>query len=206
MRRSGVLAVLCSALALAGCNSEPTPEALRDEASPGEVDVIQAGFGQEGNYIVPVVRLQAVPQDAGKFATVTWNLLDEAGELLVSAQEVERATGAGQQYIAGWAEVEGTQVASVETTVSLSEYHAEGRTSDLVVASVEPDGRTTINNPTDRAVYHLRITVACFDSDGGDRGWRRQFPKSDRLGRRPRDVTFHPGVRRAGEVRRDGPG
>jgi len=39
--------------------------ALGDEASPGEVDGIQAGFGQEGNYIVPVVQLQAVPQDAG---------------------------------------------------------------------------------------------------------------------------------------------
>lgn len=196
MRLSGLLTPMVAALALAACDSEPPPEALRDEASPGEVDVIQSGFGQEGNYIVPVVQLQAVPQDAGKFATVTWNLLDDAGELLVSAQEVERVTGTGSQYIAGWAEVEGAEVASVETTVSLSDYDVQGRTSDLVVAAVKPDGQTTISNPTDSAVYNLRITIACFDSEGTIVGGGVNFPHQIGSGE---DIVITPFIQVTGE-------
>ncbi len=64
------------------------------------------------------------------------------------------------------------------------------RTIDVVVASVEPDGKTTINNPTDSAIYHLRSTVACFDSGAAIVGGGVNFPTQIASGEDPVTSPF----------------
>ena len=75
-----------------GAVEEPEEGDEEDSADPepaaSGVEVLDSGFGQQDICVSPVVQLQSSPGDAGKFATVTFNLLDESGELLATTEQV----------------------------------------------------------------------------------------------------------------------
>lgn len=192
MRRLLLMGAAAAVLGVGACGSEdtgdstqPAPEgqsneggsqeAVEEESAPSGVEVLDSGFGQQDVYVSPVAQIQASPEDAGRFATVTFNLLDESGELLATTEQVEQVTGDGLEFIAGFEEVDG-QVASVETTVSLDEGDALDVVTDLEVESVDSTGSAVVINPTGEIITDVRVTVACFDGDGQIIGGGAAFP------------------------------
>jgi hypothetical protein len=174
---------------------EATDEPDDAEATPadgGEDDAIAAsleaaGFGQSGDYlwITSVVRNEA--PTGGQFVTVSFNLLDEGGNLLATESQVESFNAPGQRLAVGTqvdAPTNGT-VASVEATLLVDEG-MEPEFPDVTLEAGEvtlrPDefgGMTasaTLTNPSQETLPGARVGVICTDAAGTIIGGGSAYP------------------------------
>lgn len=183
----------------AATSNAPTEEATDEpddaEATPadgGEGDTIAAsleaaGFGQSGDYlwITSVVRNEA--PTGGQFVTVSFNLLDEGGNLLATESQVESFNAPGQRLAVGTqvdAPTNGT-VASVEATLLVDEGMAPefpDVTLEAGEVTLRPDefgGMTasaTLTNPSQETLPGARVGVICTDAAGTIIGGGSAYP------------------------------
>lgn len=61
--------------------------------------------------------------------------------------------------------------------MSLSDYDGSPINTDLVIDSVDADGKTTISNPTEELITDVHLSVVCFAADGTILGGASDFPE-----------------------------
>ncbi|MET0433642.1 MAG: hypothetical protein ABW025_05695 [Cellulomonas sp.] len=202
MRLVPALAIGVSTLLLAGCAGSASGSAADDDKattaveSPGKVKsgeaaeqaasadaatILESGFGQDGDY----AWVTALVQNEGlvdEFATVTFNLYDEAGTLVASTDQVEGFTSEkGMTAIGTQVDTSGAVVAKVDAHLGVSEYGSD-RDPVAQVAPVDGtvgvDGEWTfaLQNGTTEDWTDLRVGIICRDAAGTVVGGGSAFP------------------------------
>lgn len=168
---------------------EASSTASADPASDRGVSLIAVGFGQDGQYLAPIAIVKNNTQEVGQFVTVNFNLLDSSGRILVSTDQVEQITWAGQELLLpGWADLDSTKtkVARIDATIAVSEPSSFTRpppkyTAGPVKVSKDDfggyEGWFEVMNPTAGKLIDLRIGVACYNKTGDIIGGTAVYPE-----------------------------
>lgn len=165
-----------------GATEEPSEDEPTEDAK-----LIESGFGQETQYVVPVALVENLAEHGGQTVTVSWNLMDADGNLLTTTSQVESFSYAGQRLaVAGFADVgQRTKVASVEPTVLVEDMGVFDETDTelgVVKGQVRSDGyggetaRFLIENPLEEPMQNPRITAICKNKGGQIVGGGVDFP------------------------------
>jgi hypothetical protein len=215
MGHRSAFACLTLVLFLVGCAGQPSgsdqqTSEPREPATAGSANgknpdperksarLLQTGFGQSGEYawVTSLVENQA-EDNVGQFVTVQFNLLDSAGEILASTDQVESFSRADQKLAVG-TQVEipdRGEVAKVEATMEVSDHSdvdtepfPEITTGKVKVAKSEYGGtvgRVQVNNPTDKSLKSPRVDLICLDAKdrviGGGSSYPELIPPSGRV-------------------------
>jgi hypothetical protein len=177
-------------LVLTACSVSSVPEASEEieQQSPapaeGEADAAEItdhGFGQDGQY----VHLAAMVRHAGytgEFATVLFNVYDNADNLVASTDQVERFTSAEAAFPIGtMVEIDGgVTVGRIEPTLSVSD-HGDSYAPQPVVEPVKVDlvsreAKFRFTNPTGTDWKDVRVAIVCHDLEGAIVGGGSAFP------------------------------
>ena len=149
--------------------------------------ILETGFGQSDEYVSLPALVENRTDHGGQTVTVSYNIKNEAGELIQTETQVESFSYAGQKLaLVGWAEVKGRQtVGSVDATL-LVEEDGIGEESDVRIEPIEAKvtkgeygGFTAtykVKNPTTEALQDLRIGVICKDKNGKISGGGSDYP------------------------------
>lgn len=217
MGHRSTFACLTLVLFLFGCAGEPSgsdqqtseprdPTSIggsadgnKDDSNPGQsARLLKTGFGQSGEYawVTSLVENQS-EGNIGQFVTVQFNLLDSAGEILASTDQVESFSRADQKLAVG-TQVEipdHGKVAKVEATMEVSDHtdvdvepFPEIITGNVRLAESEYGGlvgRVQVNNPTDKSLKSPRVGVICLDPKdrviGGGYAYPELVPPSGKV-------------------------
>ena len=165
----------------------PTTSAAASDTQPAKL--LKTGFGQTGQYVWVTSIVQAVNDDAvGKFVTVQFNVLDKAGKILASTDQVESLNSKGERIALGTqvdlpsakvkaAKVEATlalgndtneppsdfKVTATKATVGKDEYGGLKATFQLVNSGSEP-------------IKDARVGVVCLNRAGEIIGGTSDYP------------------------------
>jgi hypothetical protein len=211
MGRRSAFACLAFVLLLSGCAGQPSgsdqqtsepPEPVSNGGSAGgnKTDrkgkgarLLQSGFGQSGRYawVTSLVENQA-EGNVGQFVTVGFNLLDSHGEILASADQVEKFSRADEKLAVG-TQVDipdRGKVAKVKATMEVSEHpnvdaepFPEITTGKVKVVSSEYSeygdrvGRVRVNNPTDESLKSPRVSLICLNAKNRVIGGGSAYPE-----------------------------
>lgn len=152
------------------------------ESESSEVaEIVEAGFGQEGEYAWVTALVRNVGQ-VGEFATVQFNLYDDAGTLIASGEQVESFVAeSGVTAVGTQVEVpDGQRAASVKATLAVSEYGMSGQpyaTIAPVEFNAESNSATfVVENPSSENWEELPIGVICRDGSGTIVGGGSAYP------------------------------
>jgi hypothetical protein len=185
---------------LAGCGEpDKVEQATADAAkaaSPTVADteektgsLLETGFGQNEAYVYLVAIVQNTSNKVGQTVTVNFNVLDAAGEILTSKQQVETFSRPGQKMpVATQAEVpRGKKVAKVEATLQVkdegtfsSEPFPQIKTSAVKIVKSEfggYDARVEVTNPTGQPLESPRVDVVCRNAAKKIVGGGFDFPE-----------------------------
>lgn len=163
-------------------SSSEVPEgaAAPAEASD-EVEVLESGIAVEGDfaYVSAMIEHDGL---TGEFATVLFNVYDDQGDLVASAEQVEQLATEGTTFPIG-TQVEvpsGSEAARVEATVSVSDYGDVSSSEALpVVAPIESaadNPQFLIQNTSDENWSDPRVQILCRDDAGQIAGGGSEYP------------------------------
>lgn len=134
-------------------------------------EIVEEGFGQEGEYAWVTALVRNVGH-VGEFATVQFNLYDDAGTLIASGEQVESlVTEDGVTAVGTQVEIpDGQRATSIKATLAVSDYGMSGQ----AFASIEPvefsaessDATFVVENPSAENWEDLRIGVVCRNGSG----------------------------------------
>lgn len=185
-----LLLTACASGAGSGSNEQvqdPAKTAAADkpvEATTAVQDgatIRESGFGQAGDYTW-VTALVENTGLVGEFATVVFNLYDEGGTLLSTAEQVEGFTAAeGTTAIGTLVETAGVVVARVDASLSVSDYGMNTQPIEqlpAVTGQLAADGTWTfeLQNTTDDDWTDLRVGIICRSTEGTIVGGASAFP------------------------------
>lgn len=159
---------------------EPSDQATASETSE-LAEILEEGFGQEAEYAWVTALVHNVGQ-VGEFATVQFNLYDDGGTLIASAEQVESFVAEdGLTAIGTQVEIpNGQRAASVKATLAISEYGTSGQplpTIEPIDFSAESrDATFVVENPSSENWEDLRIGVVCRDGSGSVVGGGVAYP------------------------------
>ncbi|MFC5677792.1 hypothetical protein [Aeromicrobium endophyticum] len=189
--------VLLAALAACGGEADVVDQDSSSKADTAKADgkpakeqgsIVESGFGQgDDQYVWVTALVENKSKKVGQTVTVSFNVKDEAGELLATTDQVESFSSTGQLLALG-TQVDvgdGAKAASVEATLLVEDEGAfEGGpslgTADAEVSDSEFGGqeaRFVVKNPTDKPLKDPRIGVICKDSAGKINGGTSEFPE-----------------------------
>lgn len=162
----------------------------KDEQTPAKsAKLLATGFGQLDQYVWVSSLVQNLSEDnVGRFVTIQFNVLDNAGEILTSTDQVEIFSRKGQKMAIG------TQVdldrrekaARVEATMEVgnesgsSDPAPEIPTGKVKVVRDEYGGteaRFQLENPTAKSLKSPRVGVICFSAKDAVIGGGVDFPE-----------------------------
>lgn len=170
--------------------AEGTPEATGDP--DGAARIVDEGFGQEGEYAwaTSVVEVTG-PAAVGRFLTVQFNLLDAAGEIVASEEQVESSAWLGQRIAIGTqitvgakkaVDVEATLVVGLETNTSSSGPYPVKASQVKVVADDVTGGwkvHFLLENPPGAPMAEEpRVGIVCRDAKKRIVGGGSEYPPS----------------------------
>lgn len=195
--RPVLFACTAAVLALAGCGGggdeaatgSPSPSASVSDA-PSELGTLKAsGFGQADEYVWATAVVHNNSDYVGQTVTVSFNVLDAAGEILGTESQVESFVRPGADHVIGTqvALEPGQKAATVEATLDVE---ASGTFSDQpfpdmpvsglkVVAGSDgyPMVTFVVSNPLSVPVKDARIQVACTDASDAIIGGGSDYPE-----------------------------
>ena len=165
--------------------STTIPRGMATTAAPpepaGSAAVVESGMGMNGDYawVTAMVEHEGL---TGEFATVLFNVYDEADELIASEEQVERLGTAGTTFPIG-TQVKipsGSEASRVEATVSVSDYGSSAEAMPVVDPVMVPadQPRFHIENPTGDDWTKPRIAIVCRDGAGMIAGGGVDFPNT----------------------------
>ena len=179
-----------------------TMPASDETAGPAsEVEVLEAAFAQGLGYLSGVAIVTTDDEDAvGQFVTVTMDFLDENGEVVHAAEQVESFSWPGQELVLP---IVGEQVsdpvAGVDVVATLTDHGVEMPpmaplpTIDATDVSTEVFEDTItatavfeLTNSTDADLENPRVGVVCRDSAGTLVGGSGVYPSTIRAGQAAR--------------------
>ena len=146
----------------------------------GSATVVESGIGVDGDYawVTAMVEHHGL---TGEFATVLFNVYDEADELIVSEEQVELLGTAGTTFPIGTLiEIpSGSTVSHVKATVSTSDYGSRDEPTPVVAPVTAPADRPSfhIENSTGEDWTDPRIAIVCRDGAGTIVGGGVDFPR-----------------------------
>lgn len=169
-----------------------SPQSASSEASDSESpaeqgQLVEAGFGQDGQYVQGVALVENTSDHGGQTVTVNFNFLDAKGNVLSSVSQVDSFNIEGQTIaVQGFADVgnAGTEVASVEPTVLIEDDGLFPETEvDFGISPGELsqqygawEGKFLVKNPTAEPLKSPAVRVACRDASGKINGGGFTFP------------------------------
>jgi hypothetical protein len=195
--RPVLITCTAAALALAGCGGggdpvsggSPSPSATVSSA-PKELGTLKAsGFGQADEYVWATAVVHNNSDYVGQTVTVSFNVLDAAGEILGTESQVESFVRPGADHVIGTqvALEPGQKAAKVEATLDVE---ASGTLSDqpfpdMPVSDLKvtagmggyPAVTFVVSNPLTVPVKDARIQVACTDASGAIIGGGSDYPE-----------------------------
>jgi hypothetical protein len=157
--------------------SENADSVKEDEGTP-EVEIVDSGFGQ-GEYSTQAMVIVSTDSEAaiGEFVTASVNFLDAKGEILATAEQIESFSWVGQELampVTPSELAETARVASIESSVSLSDYGTvvESKAPLPVLDSTEVrkgeyggfSASFALTNETDEDLKSPRVGIVCFDA------------------------------------------
>jgi len=190
---------LVAALALVGCGTADDKDVVEkagpksgrsgDAESPAEQgQLLEYGFGQEGQYVQAVAVVKNASDHGGQTVTVSVNFLDAAGTTITTESQVDSFNYAGQTtavvVFADLGDVK-QKVASIEPTLlvedegTFEETEEDFGTADGKVKKDQFGSWTakfTIANPTAEPLKSPHIGVACKNASGDIIGGGFDFP------------------------------
>jgi len=184
---------------------------IGSNAETPAVESVASGFGQNGKSVVGIViATTEKPGSVGQFVTSSINFLDQAGSIIKTAEHVESFNWTGQQLVLPtslYLDDPETRVASIETSVSISEYSSSRTTArpELPVLDAESITETapgqwtpafTFTNSTAEDLADLRVGVVCYDAAETIIGEGSTFPKLIATGK---SVLIDPAVTTSGQ-------
>ena len=153
---------------------------------PGKL--LDAGFGQDGDYAWVTSLVKNTTGDVGHFVTVQFNVLDKAGNIIASDSQVEQFSRADQTLVLGTqvdlagkkkaAKVEATVATDSNTDDSVEPY-PKIPTGPVKVSKSEYGGWQAsfeVHNPTDKDLPDARVGIVCYAKDGSINGGASAFP------------------------------
>lgn len=171
---------------------EGTPQSASSEAGDSEPlaeqgQLIESGFGQNGQYAQGVALVENTSDRGGQTVTVNFNFLDADGNILTSVSQVDSFNIAGQTIaVQGFADLGNARakVASVEPTLlikddgTFAETEADFGTSEGEISRQYGawEGRFLVKNPTAEPLESPAVRVACRDAAGKINGGGFTFP------------------------------
>lgn len=194
MRRLAV--VLVGLVWLAGCGSstptsqsstvQPTPSPTTEVTGKAKASLVDAGFGQDGEYVWVTSIVRNEQDFVGSYVTVSFNLFDAAGTLVKTITQVEAFSVLGQDHIIGTQDSvdPGVVVARVDAALNVQDMVAtdpfpELPTTDVVVTANPYGGRTgkfQLTNTLSAPLTAPQVEVACRDGQNKLIGGGYAFP------------------------------
>jgi hypothetical protein len=194
--RSAFIVSIAMAIALTGCGdgaenaggASPQPTAAMSSA-PKELGTLKAsGFGQADEYVWATAVVHNNSDYVGQTVTVSFNVLDSAGEILATESQVESFSQPGADHVIGTqlSLEPGRKAAKVEAALDVE---ASGTFSDqpfpqLPTSNVNVTGKGAyrnvtfvLTNPLTVAVKDPRIQLACVDGEGAIIGGGSAYPE-----------------------------
>lgn len=146
-----------------------------------DAEIAEYGFGQARGYVWVTALVHNVGR-VGDFATVHFNLLDEAGNLLASGDQVESfvsqegVTAIGTQV----AVPEGAEVATIEPTLSVSDYGDSADPKPTIapvpLTLTEQDASFILTNDSIENWENVRVGIVCREASGAITGGGSAYP------------------------------
>ncbi len=191
-----LIACTAAVLALTGCGGggdqassrSPSPSATVGSA-PKELGTLKAsGFGQADEYVWATAVVHNNSDYVGQTVTVSFNVLDAAGEILSTESQVEWFVRPGADHVIGTqvALEPGQKAAKVEASLDVE---AAGTFSDqpfpdMPVSDLKMTADTggypavtfVVSNPLTVPLKDARIQLACTDASGAIIGGGSDYP------------------------------
>lgn len=192
MRLTGL--VVASAFLLTACGGateELGQQATEVPATPVEVELVDAGFGQQAEIAQGIAVVTTGDERAvGEFVTVSMNFLDASGVIVGTTEQVEAFSWVEQHLVVPvWLDLSatpGVEVVEVDTSVSLSDYGMGGdevepleQVSAREIRADRYGGTVAVfelANLADSDLTSARIGVVCLDASGAIIGGGSEFP------------------------------
>ena len=196
---SGLFVIAFVAL-LGGCGTESSTDSDTSSASAGSKSskkdekkntastLVKSGFGQADEYVWVTALVRNDSKVVGQTVTVHFDLMDKAGKLVKSGDQVDTFSQVGENLAVG-TQIDvprRTQIASVKATLQVDD---EGTFSDkpgpLIKSSPAKVGKGEfsdwvahfeLTNTTSKAVKSPHIGVICYDAKGNINGGTVEFP------------------------------
>lgn len=200
---SAATALLLTACGSIGSGSDSSGSDSGDKISSAEngsdtnndgpaAEIVDYAFVQDGEYIKGIALVRANDQDAvGKFATLSYNVLDADGQILATEEQIETFSWAGQEigfpFFASLDATPKAKAASIDPVLSVGDdSYSEEYDDALPVLDAESiaadkygNGYTVsfgFTNEGDESLDGLRAAAVCFDKDGKVIGGDTTYP------------------------------
>lgn len=191
------IACAAAVFAMSGCggggdepgSGSPSPSATASNA-PSELGTLKAsGFGQADEYVWATAVVHNNSEYVGQTVTVSFNVLDAAGEILGTESQVESFVRPGADHVIGTqvALEPGQKAATVEATLDVEasgtfsdKPFPDMPVSDLKVAAGAggyPAVSFVVSNPLTVPLKDARIQLACTDASGAINGGGSDYPE-----------------------------
>ncbi len=199
--RFALVVVLMCLLASCGGSSDKKEQAAGSDGGARNADsgsvggdptatIVDSGFAQ-GQYTTQAMVVVTTDSEAaiGEFVTVSVNFLDEAGQILATAEQVESFKWVGQEIAMPVTPTDlgkGAKVTSIDPSVSLSDYGTteESKAPLPVLESTEVRraefggfvASFALTNETSEDLKSPRVGVVCYNAGGKIIGGTSTYP------------------------------
>lgn len=169
----------------------PSEEPADEEAGTPSVELVADGFGKRDDTVRGIAIVTSNDEAAvGEFVTVSMNFLDESGSIISTEEQVESLSWVGQELVlpvSMYGNDDGSSVASVETSVSVSDYGMGSQDPLPPLETVQSQEVTEgtyggavatfeMTNESDTDLEDLRIGVVCYDDSDAIVGGDSNYP------------------------------
>lgn len=169
----------------AAASGEPSNEPSESEAPEEQGQLIDIGFGQERDFATAVGIVENTSDHGGQTVTLSVNFLDDAGQVIATASQLESFAYAGQTIALAVqgdvgrgkvAEIEPTLLIEDESTFDESEVTLDPIESRSIRDNFGLEAEFEIQNPTAEPLQDLRVGIACFNKAGDIIGGGSTYP------------------------------
>ncbi len=174
-----------------GVDGDSTDASEDAAASAENVEIVDYSFTQSNGYVRGIALLRANTDAAvGQFVTLSYNLLDADGQILVTEEQVESFSWKGQEVgFPIFASLDGVKGAKVATLDPIATFDADSLFTDdaqeplpiLEATSITGDGpwftaSFGFTNESDEMLESMRVAAVCFDKAGKIIGGETTYP------------------------------
>lgn len=204
MRKLALLSIASLALVACGGSSDLSPASPAPRATSPEVAsestaeasgtdemgrILNSGFGQRDEYVWVTAIVENLTETVGHTVTVSFNVLDDDGQILATETQVEGFSLPQAEHIIGTQVTlaKGETAADLEVSLDVQDENLFGDTPFTAVTASEttiesnsvggPGASLELTNNTSENVANPRVQTACFDAAGQIIGGGSEYPE-----------------------------